>query len=155
MKRWYVDACVLVAYFSNKRTEKENKKIAKRIFSEISEAVDLELVTSYWTLTELTKILIKSHAMDRDKIVRITTDLIRRGRIEGAKIKLIDLSPKSDYNFSEMCSDLQDGAIKYTVGFQDVLHTIIMKNNGIDTILTFDSGFKKIDGLNVVEVDEQ
>lgn len=155
MKQWYVDTCVFVSYFSSRRSENVNKSIARKVFSDASEAVDLELVTSHWTLTELTKILVKSHGMDRERISNIVSDLIRRGRVEGAKIHLIDVSPRSDYNFSELCSDLQDGIMKYRVGFQDVLHTIIMKNNGIDTILTFDSGFEDIDGLNVVDIDEQ
>ncbi len=155
MKYWYIDTCVFVAYFSNKREERGKKEIAKRIFRDVSEAVDLELVTSHWSLTELTRTLVKTHNMDRDKVITIVSDLIRRGRIEDSKIKLIDLSPRADYDFSEMCSDLQDGIINYTVGFQDVLHTIIMKNNNIDTILTFDSGFRDIDGLNVVDIDEQ
>lgn len=154
-QKWYVDTSVLVAYYTSSNDEAARKIIAKRIFSQASEAEDLELVTSHWTLTELTRTLVKSHHMDRQTVSGIVTDLIRRGRIEGAKITFVDVSARLDYDFEEMCADLQDGIIKYTIGFQDVLHTIIMKNNGLDTILTFDAGFREVDGLVVINIENQ
>lgn len=124
MQRWYVDSCVFVAYYSARKEEKERRAIAARIFQDASEAVDLELVTSHWALTELAKVLIKTHNMDRERVGQIISNLIRKGRIEGAKVNFVDVSPRGDYSFSEMCSDLQDGIMSYSIGFQDVLHTI-------------------------------
>ena len=47
---------------------------------------------------------------------------------------------------------VREGILRYHSGVGDVIHSVIMKNNGVSTILTFDEkdDFKKIPDLTVL-----
>jgi predicted nucleic acid-binding protein len=47
---------------------------------------------------------------------------------------------------------VRQGILKYHSGVGDIIHSVIMKNNGIKTILTFDEkdDFKQIPDLTVI-----
>ena len=47
---------------------------------------------------------------------------------------------------------MKQGILRYHSGVGDVIHSVIMKNNGIAQILTFDekNDFKQIPGLTVL-----
>ena len=89
--------------------------------------------------------------MPPDKVSQIETDLLNESRLLDLKIHILDVSPKSDYDFTEFFYNIRKGIISHSSGVGDVMHSIIMKNNDIDQILTFDEkdDFKKIPGLTV------
>ena len=62
------------------------------------------------------------------------------------------VSPSPDYDFREFFFHVRRGILAYHSGVGDVIHSVIMKNNGVSDILTFDEkdDFKKIPGLRVI-----
>ncbi|MGA3213034.1 MAG: hypothetical protein ABSD20_17150 [Terriglobales bacterium] len=62
------------------------------------------------------------------------------------------LSPDAEYDFDEFFFHVKQAILSYHSGVGDVIHSVIMKNNGIETILTFDEkdDFKQIPGLTVL-----
>lgn len=48
---------------------------------------------------------------------------------------------------------MRQGILKYHSGVGDIIHSVIMKNNGVDQILTFDEkdDFKQIPDLTVLD----
>jgi predicted nucleic acid-binding protein len=67
-------------------------------------------------------------------------------------MQIIDVSPKKDYDFAEFFYDVRQGILSYHSGVGDIIHSVIMRNNGISSILTFDEkdDFKQIPGLTVL-----
>jgi predicted nucleic acid-binding protein len=68
------------------------------------------------------------------------------------KIKFVEVSPKSDYDFTEFFYHIRRGILRYHSGVGDIIHSVIMKNNRIKDILTFDEkdDFKQIPDLTVL-----
>jgi hypothetical protein len=67
------------------------------------------------------------------------------------RLHFLNVSPDKNYDFASFFDDVRDGILKYHPGVGDVIHSVIMKNNGVDHILTFDEkdDFKQIPGLTV------
>ena len=67
------------------------------------------------------------------------------------KLHFKDVSPDKNYDFDRFFYDVREGILQYHSGVGDVIHSVIMKNNGVDFILTFDEkdDFKQIPGLTV------
>ena len=61
------------------------------------------------------------------------------------------MSPQKDYDFAEFFYHVNK-AFSCITGVGDIIHSVIMKNNGITQILTFDEkdDFKQISGLTVI-----
>jgi predicted nucleic acid-binding protein len=121
---------------------------ALAVFAELK---DVQLCTSTWAVTEMVNILVSQKKMDRGLVAEIENELVNEGRLKGVKIRFIGVSPQSDYDFAEFFYHVRQGILKYHSGVGDVIHSVIMKNNGITHILTFDekSDFKQIPGLTV------
>lgn len=85
-------------------------------------------------------------------MAEIENQLVNEKRIRGLKVQIVDVSPQRDYDFSEFFFHVRDGLLKYHSGIGDVIHSVIMKNNGIDQVLTFDekADFTQIPGLTVL-----
>jgi predicted nucleic acid-binding protein len=90
--------------------------------------------------------------MNRGDVAEIESELLREKRLTNLKITLIDVSPHRDYDFSEFFYHVGQGILRYHSGVGDIIHSVIMKNNGITQILTFDekNDFKQIPGLTVL-----
>lgn len=73
-------------------------------------------------------------------------------RLKHLRVRLVDVSPQSDYDFAEFFYHVKQGILKYHSGVGDVIHSVIMKNNDIADILTFDEkdDFKQIPDLTVL-----
>lgn len=100
----------------------------------------------------MVNILVSRAKMERGKVAEIENQLVNEKRIRGLKVQIIDVSPQRDYDFSEFFFHVRDGVLKYHSGIGDVIHSLIMKNNGIDQVLTFDekADFTQIPGLTVL-----
>ncbi len=64
----------------------------------------------------------------------------------------MNVSPKIDYDYTEFFYHIRQGILQYHSGVGDIIHSVVMKNNGIKNILTFDEkgDFKEIPGLTVL-----
>jgi len=112
----------------------------------------VQLCTSMWAVTEMVNILVSRRNLDRGAVAEIESQLVSEKRLRGLKIQIIEVSPRKDYDFAEFFYHVKQGILKYHSGVGDVIHSVIMKNNGISQILTFDEkdDFKQIPDLTVL-----
>lgn len=152
MNRIYLDSNVLIAYYSTDRAEETKKRAVEQAFEVFSDLKDVQLCTSMWAVTEMVNILVSRKNLDRGVVAEIESQLVSEKRLKGIKIQIIEVSPKRDYDFAEFFYHVKHGILKYHSGVGDVIHSVIMKNNGISQILTFDEkdDFKQIPDLTVL-----
>ena len=152
MNRIYLDSNVLIAYYSTDRAEETKKKVVEQAFAVFADLKDVQLCTSMWAVTEMVDILVSRKNLDRGVVAEIESQLVSEKRLRGLKIQIIEVSPRKDYDFAEFFYHVKQGILKYHSGVGDVIHSVIMKNNGISQILTFDEkdDFKQIPDLTVL-----
>ena len=137
MNRIYLDSNVLIAYYSTDRTEETKRKAVEQAFAVFADLKDVQLCTSMWAVTEMVNILVSRKNLDRGVVAEIESQLVNEKRLRGLKIQIIEV---------------KQGILKYHSGVGDVIHSVIMKNNGVSQILTFDEkdDFKQIPDLTVL-----
>lgn len=152
MKRIYLDSNVLIAHYSVDRSEEAKKKVVENALAVFGQLKDIQLCTSMWAVTEMVNILVSSKNMGRGEVSAIEDQLISERRLQGLRVHFVDVSPRKDYDFPEFFYHVKQGILQYHSGVGDVIHSVIMKNNGITDILTFDEkdDFRKIPGLTVL-----
>jgi predicted nucleic acid-binding protein len=152
MRRIYLDSNILIAHFSVDKSEESKKVMVENAVEVFSQLRDVQLWTSMWAITEMVNILVSSKRMNRGEVAEIESQLVSERRLKGLKIYIGEVSPQKDYDFGEFFFHLRQGILKYHSGVGDIIHSVIMKNNGITEILTFDekNDFKQIPGLIVL-----
>lgn len=152
MKRIYLDSNVLIAYYSTDKVEEVKRKAVQDALAVFGDLKDVQLCTSMWALTEMVNILVSRKNLDRLVVAEIESQLVSEKRLKGLKIQIVEVSSDRDYDFSEFFFHVKQGILKYHSGVGDVIHSVIMKNNGIADILTFDEkdDFKQIPDLTVM-----
>ena len=152
MKKIYLDSCILVAHFTKRNDEVKRKKQVNKCLEVFADSDDVQFCTSHWSIAEMVKILLRRKKMRRYKVSEIQVELLNNRRIKDTKIEILDVSSNQDYDFTEFFDAIRKGISKYTSGVPDIMHSIIMKNNGVKHILTFDEkdDFKQIPGLIVI-----
>jgi predicted nucleic acid-binding protein len=151
MRSIYLDSNVLIAFYASGKSEAAKKQMVQKSFDVFAKARDVWLCTSVWTVTETVNILISSKKMHADDV----SDIERRLRIESfgnLRLHFLEVSPDTKYDFAQFFDDVRDGILRFHSGVGDVIHSVIMKNNGVDHVLTFDekNDFKQIPGLKVL-----
>ncbi|MBZ5690059.1 MAG: type II toxin-antitoxin system VapC family toxin [Acidobacteriia bacterium] len=156
MNRLYLDSNVLIAFHSTDKPEEAKRKAVQNALTVFADLKDLRLCTSMWAITEMVNILISRKNLDRGTVAEIESQLVNEKRLQGLKIQIIDVSPEKDYDFAEFFYHVKQGILKYHSGVGDVIHSVIMKNNHIFQILTFDEkdDFKQIPGLTVLHPED-
>ena len=88
--------------------------------------------------------------MNRGEVAEIESQLVSERRLKNLKISFLEVSPEKDYDFAEFFYHVRQGVLRYHSGVGDIIHSVIMKNNGIGDILTFDEkdDFKQIPDLS-------
>jgi predicted nucleic acid-binding protein len=152
MKRIYLDSNVLIAFHSLDKTEEAKKKMVEAALSVFAQLKDIQLCTSMWAITEMVNILVSRKSMDRGAVAEIESQMVSEKRLKNLKLQIVDVSPQRDYDFAEFFYHVKQGILKYHSGVGDIIHSVIMKNNGIADILTFDEkdDFKQIPDLTVL-----
>ncbi|NQU78094.1 type II toxin-antitoxin system VapC family toxin [Candidatus Falkowbacteria bacterium] len=148
----YLDACVLIAYYAVDEKEKDKKEKVLRALDAFNQADEVQLCTSMWAVAEMVNVLIYNKEMEAQDVATIESDFANERRLSDAKIKFVDVSPKGDYDFQEFFYHVRQGILSYHSGVADIIHSVIMRNNGIGHILTFDEkdDFKQIPDLTVI-----
>jgi predicted nucleic acid-binding protein len=105
-----------------------------------------------WAITEMVNILVSGKKMDRGEVAELESQLVSERRLKDLKISFAEVSPQKDYDFADFFWHVRQGILKYHSGGGDIIRSVIMKNNGITEILTFDEkdDFKQIPGLTVL-----
>jgi predicted nucleic acid-binding protein len=151
MKRFYLDSNILIAHFSTDKVEDAKRHLVDQAFDVLTQ-MDAQLCISVWAVTEMVNILVSSKKMSRADVADIESQLMSERRLKNLKIQIVEVSPRKDYDFAEFFYHVRQGILKYHSGVGDIIHSVIMKNNGITDILTFDekSDFAQILGLTVL-----
>ncbi len=151
-RRIYLDSNILIAHYSVDKAEETKKKLVDNALSVFGKLRDLELCTSMWAVTEMVNVLVSYKKIERGDVAEIESQLVNERRLKDLKIRLLDVSPRKDYDFMEFFYHVKQGILMYHSGVGDVIHSVIMKNNKIAYILTFDEkgDFKNIPDLTVL-----
>jgi len=156
MRRIYLDSNVLIAHYSADEAEEPNKRMVENALGVFAQLEDTHLCTSMWAVTEMVNILVSRKKIDRGQVAQIESQFVSERRWNDLKIYFLEVSPQKDYDFTEFFWDVRQGILKYHSGVGDVIHSVIMKNNAIAHILTFDekNDFKRIPGLTVLHPED-
>ena len=102
-----------------------------------------------WAITEMVNVLVFRKKVDRGIVAEIENQLVNEGRLKDLKVHFVEVSPQKDYDFAEFFYHVRQGIPCTTPEWGDVIHSLIMKNNSISDILTFDEkdDFKQIPDL--------
>ena len=138
----YLDACIFIKIFLK---ESNYEKITNFLNDP-----DIEFVTSDWTWTEIVRVLIKTKKLSEKKVSNYIQSLIRKKRIGDIPFEIISVSSKENYKCEEFFYEVQETLLKYKGSLGDVMHSVIMKNNKINTILSTDSEFEGMKGIYVI-----
>ena len=151
-RKIYLDACILISYFSNNKEEKNKQQVLKECFKRLEELESVTFFTSHWALAETVNILVCRHEMKESKVAKFEQELLHTERLGNLKVKVLDASLKKDYSVKEYLYHVRKAVIKYHAGVGDSMHWVVIDNHKIDTILTFDNkkDFKQIPGLTVI-----
>jgi predicted nucleic acid-binding protein len=152
MKRVYLDSNILIAYYSLDKAEEGKKRTVEAALEIFALLKQTRLCTSMWAITEMVNILVSAKKLEHGTVAEIESQLVSEKRLQGLKIQIVEVSPQKDYDFAEFFFHVKQGILLYHSGVGDVIHSVIMKNNGIADILTFDEkdDFKQIPGLTVL-----
>jgi predicted nucleic acid-binding protein len=152
MKRIYLDSNILIAHFSVDKAEEAKKKLVESALAVFGQLKDVQLWTSMWAVTEMVNILVSNKKIARGEVAELESQLVSERRLNELKIFFAEVSAQKDYDFTEFFWHVRQGILKYHSGVGDIIHSVIMKNNGITEILTFDEkdDFKQIPGLIVL-----
>lgn len=152
MKWIYLDSNILIAHYSTDKAEESKKKTVENALAVFADLKDIQLCTSMWAVTEMVNILVSHKKIDRGVVAEIEGQLVSERRLKQLRVRFVDVSPQKDYDFAEFFYHVKQGILKYHSGVGDVIHSVIMKNNGIGNILTFDEkdDFKQIPDLTVL-----
>jgi predicted nucleic acid-binding protein len=156
MKRIYLDSNILIAYHSPDKSEESKKKTVEEALAVFAQLKDVQLCTSMWAVTEMVNILVSRKKMDRGVVAEIETQMVNEKRLRDLKIQIVEVSPRRDYDFTEFFYHVKQGILRYHSGVGDIIHSVIMKNNDVSDILTFDEkdDFKQIPGLTVLHPND-
>jgi len=151
MRRIYLDSNILIAHFSTDKSEEVKKNSVETALNVFAQLKDIQLCTSQWAVTEMVNILASAKKMSRADVGEIENQLVNEKRLQSLKIHFLEVSPDKEYDFTEFFFHVKQSILKYHSSVGDVIHSVIMKNNGITEILTFDEkdDFKQIPGLTV------
>jgi predicted nucleic acid-binding protein len=152
MKRIYLDSNILIAHYSTDKAEESKRALVENALDVFSKLKDVRLCTSMWAITEMVNILVSNKKMDRGNVAEIENQLVSERRLKGLKLQILEVSPDKDYDFVEFFYHVRQGILEFHSGVGDIIHSVLMKNNGIAEILTFDEkdDFKKIPDLTVI-----
>jgi predicted nucleic acid-binding protein len=154
-KKIYLDTSIFIAEFDKEDTR---HKILTEFFKEIKKLRGTELCYSKWALTEMYNRLTKDQ-IEELKIVSYIKKVLNINKIRNTKLRLLQVNSNPNYNFNDFFNNLEKDLVRYKTGKErpglgDIIHIRIMKNNKINTILTFDSHFDKADGITSINLSK-
>lgn len=152
MRRIYFDSNILIAHYSVDKAEEGKRALVASALGVFGKLKEVQLCTSMWAVTEMVNILVSRKKMNRGDVAEIENQLVSERRLQGLRMHFVEVSVQKDYDFVEFFYHVRQGILRYHSGVGDVIHSVIMKNNGIEDILTFDEkdDFKQIPGLTVL-----
>ncbi len=150
MRQVYLDANVVMPLISNQKDDDKDRQDIRNTLKTFEDSPDVEFVMSHFTILETVKVLRVKRKFASEDLHKIYNELALKSRLEGIKIKIVDFSPDDGYDFTEMFYDLHLMLLVQKNGIEDATHAIIMKNNGIQFIMTLNEKDFTIPGFTVI-----
>ncbi len=143
----YLDSCIFIAYSHNKHPNHEEVK--KCI--ETLENIDIELYSSSWSLSEMAGVLIRDYNYQKDKAIAIANDFEKKSKIGNMDIKFVEIDTIKKCEFKDFFKSLKNQIIDVKgLHLADAIHSLIMTNNGINSIITTDADFKVLEKVTAI-----
>lgn len=140
--QFYLDTCALIAYY-NPRDPKDQHTRIKSFLNKIHKKRSVRLCISDFTIAEF---LVAMHTIPNirpQQISQAYSQLSSLKKIGGKyKFKIVYTEgdrKREDYYFDDFWVGLQEILLETKPGLADTIHAQIMKNNNIETIITFDT----------------
>lgn len=98
--------------------------------------------------------LVKQKHFKREQAEKIAQNIETKDKLEGNTIKYIEMDSTGTIGFSEFFTYLKTQLLeKDNIHIADAIHSMIMKNNGINYILTTDNDFKTVEDITTITPD--
>jgi predicted nucleic acid-binding protein len=154
-KKIYLDTSVFIAEFDKKDPR---HKLLTSFLKNIEKIEGVELCYSKWALTEMYNRLTKNQ-IEELKIIKYINQLLSKNKIRCQNLRFLEVNSNKNYTFNDFFAHLEKDLVKYKTGkdrpgLGDIIHIRIMKNNKINTILTFDSHFDEIEGITSINLSK-
>jgi len=149
----YLDSGILISYFSKHKEEKENKKIINNAIKLMEKIEGLEIFISSWGIAEMMNVMLSRQKQKNTFVLKCESTLLNKKRVGNLKLKVLEIGGgDKNYDFSEFFYDIREIILKYHPGVGDTIHSVIMKNNKINQILTFNKkDFEDIEDITVLD----
>jgi len=140
----YLDSGIFIAYIHKKH--KHNQEVVKCLST--MEELDLDCFYSYWSLIEIEGALIKDYKYSQKDAKKKVLTLLDRSKIKKIPLKLIGL--KKSYSANDLLWLIRESKLNNNLSLADSIHSVIMDQNKIKTILTTDNDFSVLKEINVL-----
>ena len=131
----YLDTNIFVAYMHKKH---KNHNEVLRCLS-VMEKLDLDVFYSHWTIIEGERVLIKEYGYSPEKAKQKFLSLIKKAKIKKIPLKLIGI--KNTCGSNDLLYLIRQLRLSADISLADSIHSLIMSDNEINTILTTDEHF--------------
>jgi len=148
MNYFYLDTCIFVALVTKDKRKPTIIKALKTIMS-FEKAT---LVTSDFTFVEMAKVLINTFKQSPKTTARQINTITKSWNIEGFEFQVLSTSPSKKYTFDQFWMDVGENMSLYNPGWGDSIHCVIMKNNGVENIVSLDTkdDFEIVRGITLM-----
>jgi len=148
MSTFYLDTCIFVSLV----TKDERKKVIIDALNIIMSFEGAVLVTSDFTFVEMAKVLINTFKQSPKTSAKQINKITKSGIIDGFEFQILTTSPSTDYSFDQFWMDVGENMNLYNPGWGDAIHCVIMKNNGVENIISLDSkdDFEIVRGITLM-----
>ena len=144
---FYLDANIIVSLLY----EEERTSLVVASLERILELQDAKLVTSQFAFTEAVKALINSKGLSPKIAAKRINAATRNGTLADFPFELVPTATADGYSFDDFWIDVGENMNLYNPGWGDSIHCVIMKNNGLENILSVDAkdDFEIVPNLNL------
>jgi len=156
----YLDSGIILAFYYKKDSQNKHNRV-KKFFKEVFQLKDqINLVCSDFSITEFVQAYVTKPKVSEKHAFEISSDIAQLQKI-GRKypFEWVEVEGKEgkDYEFGAFFIDLRRIILstKPRPGLGDAIHAVIIKNNKLKYIITFNKkDFKNIKGIIPLEPEE-
>lgn len=143
-RKLYLDTCILIAFHYRKDPK---HKATKEFFKEISKINEAILFCSEFCLTEFVQAYSKKKDISLTEAYQKSNNMVISKKIDKYPFSFANVKGKEkNYDFSTFFVDLQEIILNAKTHLADAIHSIIMRNNKIKYIVTFNKDdFKNVE----------
>ena len=144
---FYLDANIIVSLLY----EEERSSLVRDGLGVVLAMDGVSLVTSQFAFIEATKALINSKSLSPKTASKRVHTALKSLELNGVPFRLVPTTMDASYTFDDFWTDVGENMNLYNPGWGDSIHCVIMKNNGLENILSVDAkdDFEIVPNLNL------